>query len=329
MNAIASLKKLALLALVLTLAAPALSGPALAGPPKVVTSIRPVQALVYAVMGEIGVPDVLLPPGVSPHAFTLKPSQAELLNQADIVFWIGPGLETALEGPLETLAARARVVRLIDAPGLDLIHYAEDAAGHDHEADAEPGHEDHDHGAVDPHVWLSPKNAQALIDAIAAELGALSPGNAGLYAKNAKLAKNRLKLLENKTRDMLSHVQGVPYLVTHDAFAYLARDFGLNEAGRVQLTPGRDPGAKHMAEIRETIKNKGVKCIFSEPQFTSAPVRNLAQETGVRLGELDPLGASLEFSDTLHVRIIQQVSLKLDECLYTPKNGAVDAPAQK
>lgn len=63
--------------------------------PKVVTSIRPVQALVYAVMGEVGVPGVILEPGASPHAFTLKPSQAQRLQDADIVFWIGPSLEAA------------------------------------------------------------------------------------------------------------------------------------------------------------------------------------------------------------------------------------------
>jgi len=291
--------------------------------PKVVTSIRPVQALVYAVMGEVNLPDVLLPPGTSPHAFALKPSQAKMLQNADIVFWIGPGLETSLEGALENLGANARVVRLIDAPGLDLLHYEEDG---ENDASDEHGHE---HGSVDPHVWLSPKNAMALIDVIEDELTHLTPGNAAIYAKNAKVAKNRLKLLAKKMDEILSHTRNVPYMVQHDGFGYLARDFAMNEVGHLQTVPGREPGARHVAQIRDAIASKGVVCLFVEPQFTSALAQRLQEETGVRLGELDSMGGELDMSPTLHVRIIQRVVLRMDECLYTKKDTPVDTPAQQ
>ena len=152
--------------------------------PQVATSIRPVQALVYAVTGTNNLPDVLLPPGTSPHAFALKPSQAQILQDAEIIFWVGPSLETALQGALQNLGAKARVVQLIDTPGLDLLHYETEA------------HQDHDHGPVDPHVWLSPANAAVLIDRIQSELTTVAPQHAAIYAKNAKVAKNRLKLLE-------------------------------------------------------------------------------------------------------------------------------------
>jgi len=275
--------------------------------PKVVTSIRPVQALVYAVTDEIAAPEVLLDPGQSPHAFALKPSQAELLQDADIVFWIGPELETALEGPLANLSADARVVKLLDAPGLELLPYA----------DAE-----HGGGTVDPHVWLSPVNAQVLVDYIAAELSRLEPGNARIYAKNAKRAKNRLKLLTGQMEAMLGSTREVAYLVQHDGFGYLARDFALNAVGHLQLLPGREPGAKHLAEVRETIEREGVVCIFTEPQFAPALAQRLHEETGVRIGELDPMGAELDLSPTLSLRIIQQVVLGMDQCLYT--QGAED-----
>jgi zinc transport system substrate-binding protein len=293
--------------------------PALAEP-KVVASIRPVQALVYAVMGEIGVPDVLLEPGASPHIFALKPSQAQMLQDADIIFWIGPGLEAALNDPLQNLTANARLVRLIEAPGLDLIHFDED--------DEEAVHDDHDHdhGAVDPHIWLSPANAGAMIDTIANELSQLTPGNAEIYAKNAKVAKNRLKLLAVKMGEILAHSQGVPYMVTHDGFGYIKRDFGMNQVGYLQIIPGREPGAKHITQLREAIATQGVKCLFTEPQFTPALAQRLAEETGVRLGELDPMGGALELSPTLHVRIIQQLVLGMDHCLYT---NPVDTPAEQ
>lgn len=289
--------------------------------PKVVTSIRPVQALVYAVMNEIGVPEVLLQPGISPHTFSLKPSQAEMLQDADIVFWIGPALETALQGPLKQLSADARVVSLLDAPGLDLLHYDTDGAD---------DHDGHDHGPVDPHVWLSPKNAQVLIDYIAQELTRLVPGNADIYAQNAKVAKNRIKVLARQMEKLIAPVKDVPYMVQHDGYGYLARDFDLTQVGHLQTLPGREPGARHVSEVAQTIRDKGVVCLFHEPQFTPALAQRLKAETGVRLAELDPMGGGLELSPTLSVRIVQQVVLAMGTCLYTLKEGegAAPAPAQ-
>lgn len=307
MNASRLIRKLAFSVLVLM---PAQAVGAADVAPQVVTSIRPVQALVYAVTGTRNLPDVLLEPGTSPHAFALKPSQAQMLQDAEIVFWVGPALETALQSALQNLSASARVVSLIDTPGLDLLHY--EAPGHNEDK----GH-GHDHGPVDPHVWLSPANASVLIDRIQAELTAVAPQHAAIYAKNAKVAKNRLNLLTKKMDEMLAHTRGIPYMVQHDGFGYLARDFGLNEVGHLQTLPGREPGARHVAQVRDAIATQGVVCLFTEPQFTPALAQRLKEETGVRLGELDPMGTLLDLSPTLHVRIIQQVVLKMDECLYT------------
>lgn len=322
MNATYRIRKLAAaMTLALTFVLPLMIGGEAWAAAKVVTSIRPVQALVYAVMDEIGVPEVMLPPGISPHSFSLKPSQAEMLQEADIVFWVGPALETSLEGPLKQLSADARVVSLLDAPGLDLLHYDTDG-GDDHDG--------HDHGAVDPHVWLSPKNAQVLVDFIAQELTRLVPGNADIYAQNAKVAKNRIKVLARQMEKLIAPVKDVPYMVQHDGYGYLARDFGLTQVGHLQTLPGREPGARHVSEVAKAIRDKGVVCLFHEPQFTPAMAQRLKAETGVRLAELDPMGGGLELSPTLSVRIVQQVVLAMGTCLYTLKEGegAAPAPAQ-
>lgn len=316
MNASRFARKLAVtsaFALVLALLTPIQAWAA----PKIVTSIRPVQALVYAVTDETGAPDVVLEAGQSPHAFALKPSQAELLADADIVFWIGPQLETALEGPLGALAGKAKVVKLLDAPGLDLLYYENDGHGHD---------QDHGHGPIDPHVWLSPKNAEVLVDFIASELIALEPGNARIYTRNAKRAKSRLKLLHKQMDKILSHTRDVPYLVQHDGFGYLARDFAMTEVGQLQLLPGREPGAKHLSELRALIAERGVRCILTEPQFTSQLAQQLSDETGVRIGEVDPMGKDLVLGPALPLTIIQNVVLGMDQCLYTKP---VDTPSQQ
>lgn len=275
----------------------------LAGPPDVVASIKPVQGLVSAVMGEIGAPTLLLPASASPHGFTLKPSQAERLQSADVVFWIGPALETSLQGPLKNLAAKANVVALLDAPGLDLLLID---------------------GAPDPHIWLSPVNIIPIVNRIRDVLIQSNPGNTAIYTKNAKVARNRAKLLLRQGRGMVAAIKDTPYMVQHDGFGYIARDFGLNEVGHLQTLPGREPGAKHVSAMRDVLKSKGVKCLFHEPQFTPALAESLARELGVSLGELDPMGTDLSLSPTLPVRIIQSVIVALDLCLYT----RVDTPAK-
>ena len=281
-----------------------------AAPPSVVTTINPVYALVTSVMGEIGKPQRLLDASASPHAFALKPAQAAMLENADVVFWIGPGLETTLEKPLLTLSANARVVSLMDAPGLNLLH-----SGEAH------GHDGHAHGDADPHIWLSPDNARALIDFIEAELSKANPGNAAIFAKNAKRAKNRIANLKKMMGRYLDHTKDVAFIVQHDSYGYFARDFGLNLVGHLQLTPGREAGAKHLSEMRQRIKDQNVVCLFADAQASSPQVEQLAKELGLRLGELDPMGMHLDVSETLYVRIIQQLALSLDQCLYTkPKD---------
>lgn len=285
----------------------------------VIASIRPVQALVLAVTEGVSEPEALIDPGLSPHTFQLKPSQVELLSKADIVFWMGPELETSLEGPLAALAGGARVVALLDAPGLDVLHYK----------DADGPHDGHDHGPRDPHAWLSPKTSETLVDAIAQELSAIDPANADVYAKNATRAKNRFKLLARQMDGALADSRAVPYLVQHDGFGYIARDFGMTEVGHLQILPGREAGAKHLAAIRDKIKAEGVVCVFTEPQFTPAQAKRLQEETGVRLGVLDPLGTDLEVSPTLSVRIIQSVVLAMNRCLAPkpPAPNPIDTPA--
>ena len=300
MNASRQIRKL-LLSLVI-FSSPAL---ALAGPPDVVASIKPVQGLVLAVMGEIAEPKLLLPASASPHGFSLKPSQAEMLQSADVVFWIGPALETSLQGPLKNLAGKAHVVALLDAPNLDLLQISDDGHGHGH-------------GAVDPHIWLSPVNIIAMVHHIRDTLIQINPGNAAIYTKNAKLTRNRAKLLLRQGKGMVAAIKDTPYMVQHDGFGYIARDFGLTEVGHMQTLPGREPGAKHLSAMRDVIKAKGVKCLFHEPQFTPALALSLKSELGVRLGELDPMGTDLSLSPTLPMRIVQSVIVALDRCLYTP-----------
>jgi len=297
------------------------SSPTLAAPPKVVTSIKPVQALVKMVMGSLGDPELVIPATASPHTFAMKPSQAKMLEDAEVVFWIGPGLETTLIGPLDNLAGIAQVVELLEAPGLRLIRFDED----EHTEDAH-AHEAHDHGNVDPHIWLAPSNARKMVSHIADIMSEIDPANADAYAKNAKKARQRITILSRKTMDYVTEMRYTPYLVQHDGFGYLALEFGFNEVGHIQTTPGREPGAKHVAEIIDLIKSKNVKCLLHEPQFAPKLAERLNAETRIALREVDPMGIHLSLSDTTYVRIIQGIIVSMETCLQPRAQKA--KPAQ-
>jgi len=257
-------------------------------------------------MGENNAPNVLIEPTASPHAFSLRPSQAQSLQNADIIFWIGPTLETALDKPLRSIGQKAKVVSLLDTPGLDLLTI---------------------NGTPDPHVWLSIDNMILMVNYIRDKLSSVAPENIAIYANNAKRMSRRLKLLKRKALKMTAAIKDVPYIVQHDAFGYLARDLGLNQVGYIQTTTGHQPGAKHMANLRALIKNKKPKCLFVEPQFTSSMAETLSQELKVRLREVDALGTDLTTTPNVNLRIVQSIIVAFDKCLYSkPRKSSVEKP---
>lgn len=138
-------------------------GVANAAAPKVTTDIPPVHSLVARVMEGVGEPTLILPPGASPHGYAMRPSEAALLDNAEIVFWVGPRLEPWLDRAIDTLADDAITVALMDAPGTTLLEFREGATferhhhgdeGDEHDHDHEAGHDedgDHDHVADADH----------------------------------------------------------------------------------------------------------------------------------------------------------------------------------
>lgn len=271
----------------------------------VVASIPPVHSLAAMVMAGVGAPSLLVPAGASPHGFALSPSQAKRLSEAAVVFWIGPGLEAPLRRSMETVARKARVVTLADVPGLTL-HDLRGAPlfGHDHGAERR-----------DPHVWLDPQNAAAMVGAMAEALTAADPANAARYAANAAAAEVRLRALTDDLARRLAPVKDRPYVVFHDAYQYLEKRFGLAFAGAVALDPDRPAGPRHLAALRDEMARLGVRCLFAEPQFRSSLIEVLRQGTGAHVAILDPLGAGLAPGPDLYFRLLTADAAALVTCL--------------
>lgn len=288
--------------------------------PQVVADIPPVHSIVARVMQGAGEPELIVPAGTSPHAHSLRPSGARVLQGADLVVWIGPALTPWLAGPLDALAPDARRIEILDLDGLRRMprresgeHGGEDAhdhTGHDH------GHS-HEPGDTDAHVWLDPGNAAVIADAVATALAAADPQNAGTYFENAAAFRLELAELEAGTAARLAPARDRPYVVFHDAYRYFETAFDIPAAGSIALSEADRPGAARLAAIRDHIAASGIVCIFAEPQFPPALAETAAEGTGARVAILDPLGATLTPGAGLYPALIGGLARDMAACLAT------------
>lgn len=304
---------------------------ALATQPQIVTSIKPVHSLVAGVMQGVGEPLLLVSGGASPHDYSLKPSEARAIDQAQVVFWIGPDLESFLIRPLDNVKDKIRVVALLDAPGMTVLPLREGGAwephGHEHGHD-EHGHEtpedgddhEHEHEHVhqadhDPHVWLDPVNAIAMVRRIMTVLGEVDVAHRADYQRNGAALIERLDRLNQRLATELAPVRQQPYLVFHDAYQYFEQRYDLDAIGSVTMSAERRPGAKRVADIQARIRDLQVRCVFSEPQFQPALVETIIAGSAARRGVLDPLGAELPPGPDAYFQLLQGLATSLRACL--------------
>jgi zinc transport system substrate-binding protein len=293
---------------------------------KVLASIKPVHSLVAGVMQGAGSPGLIVDGSASPHNYALKPSQAKALADAQIVFWIGSGLEGFLEKPLKNIAGKATAVSLAQAEGISHLGFRDlDEIGkeHDHAHDDDHGHKHghghshgHDHASEDdPHIWLDPRNAAAMVTAIETALVKADPANTGTYSKNANAMRSRLGELETQIAKKVTPLKNARFVVFHDAYQYFERRFGLSASGAITLTPESTPGAQHVKEVSKRVKDLGVTCVFSEPQFEPKLVAVVSEGSKARSAELDPLGAALEAGPEHYFQLLTGMADSMSECL--------------
>ena len=286
----------------------------------VVTSIKPIHSLVSAVMDGIGTPSLIIEGAGSPHTYALKPSQAKALQDADLVFWVGPAIESFLEKPIKEVASSARIVTLSDAHGLIKIEFREGGNFDSHDDHAKhDDHDDHakhdDHGQFDMHLWLDPENAKMMINAIEEALIEADPRNARTYQGNAANVKRDLDKLITEVDAEMSPVKGTPYVVFHDAYQYFEDRFGMKPVGSITVSPETLPGAKRVKELREKIKSLNATCVFSEPQFEPKLIATVIESTSAGTGVLDPLGVSIKAGPKMYFTLIRNMSKSLKNCL--------------
>ena len=280
---------------------------------KVVTSIKPIHSLVSYVMDGIGKPDLIVDGYNSPHSFSLKPSHAKMLENADLVIWIGEDLEVFLEKPLDTIAKKAKNIEVMDLKGIQKLEFREKNIFENHDDHKEKDdHKGHAHGKYDPHVWLDPINAKVIIKEITKQLVQLDSKNSSAYKSNSKKALTDIdKLTQNIKKDLNKDLR---FVVFHDAYQYFEKRFGIQVLGALTVNTDVMPGAEQLSEIREVIEHEKVNCLFSEPQFNPAIIKSIAKDTNVKIGILDPLGASLDKGKNLYFDLVKNISNSFKVC---------------
>lgn len=298
-----------------------LTGTALAAP-NVVASTKPVHALVSAVMAGVGEPGLIVKGAASPHTYSLRPSDAAALENADVVFWTGHGMELFLADALETLSTKAQTVELSESEGIELLPMREGGTFEPHShGDEDHGHEEHDHDhdhaheEGDMHFWLDPENAKLMVAEIARVLSATDPDNATAYQANATSEIAALGALETEIAATLAGVKDKPFIVFHDAYQYFEKRFGLDVAGTITVSPETMPGAARVDELRTKVKELGATCVFAEPNFEPAIVRTVVEGTEAKAGVLDPEGSALPEGPGLYADLLRGIAAGLVDCL--------------
>ena len=439
---------------------------------KVVTTIQPLHSLISNVMGNKGKLDLILEGTASPHSFTLKPSHAKMLENADAIFWIDKDLESFLEKPLKSIPKKAKVIHLMDLSNLEIHKFREkniygghddhdDHDKHGHKEDKHAKHDDHDkhghgegafewaglfelkagtynwsfskvdggyadpamkmviietkdihdseelaeklleaktsdnksngsvltakdisytlnfdesknvtsfkveikkdgkyafftehmpfefeanehffkdksgndiepiaqepseggghhhghahaHGEFDVHIWLDPNNAKVIVKEVANELASLDSKNSNFYKMNAKKTVEKLDILINQIDKSIN--KKASFVTFHDAYQYFEKRFGVEALGALTINTDIQPGAKQIAEIKDLVEDKNIKCIFSEPQFNPKLINMIAKSTGAKTGILDPLGSSYKPGKDLYFNLINDLYENLNKC---------------
>lgn len=310
----------------LALALLAMTSVSRAAVPAVAVDIAPVHSLVAQVMGTLGTPELVVSRGASPHGYSLRPSEAQALQEADVVFWVSAILTPWLADTIDALSPDATHVQMLDIPGNTILTRRENALfeAHDHDDDHgkadDDEHDDDEHSGEthderDPHAWLDPDNAANWLDAIARELASADPEHAEIYSANAEAGKAELESTRTQVEALLAPARSRRFIVFHDAYQYFENAFDFPASGAIALGDASRPGPARIQQIRDRVKQAGVTCVLAEPQFNPGMVTTIIDDTDARSSVIDPLGTGLETGPDLYPLMLRKLATALADCV--------------
>jgi zinc transport system substrate-binding protein len=275
---------LLLAALVMAVAAGCNSESDSIGKTVVAVSILPQAGFIEAIGGDKIDVVVMVPPGASPHTYEVTPDQMTQLSKAKMYAKVGSPVEFELVW-MDKLIAQNEAMLVVDcSQGVQLMEMAEGEHEHENEVEAESEHE---HEGLDPHIWLSVKNAKIMVKNICDGLVQIDPANKTYYENNGVDYMDKLTELDSELADDLSGVTNRNFIVFHPAFGYFARDYDLTQIAVEQ--GGKEPEADYIVRLIEEAKERDIKVVFVSPQYSTKSAETIAKEIGGQVVVINPL----------------------------------------
>lgn len=255
----------------------------------VVTTFYPLYYLTETIGGDAVNVINLIPTGVEPHDWTPKSQDLQNASNAQLLIYQGAGFEGWFSDFQKGLDANSNVKLVEASHGINLISAEGEEDGHDHEGHDEEGHDEHSHGDTDPHTWVSPKSALIMADNVKQALIEADPEHQAEFEANYESLHEQLVALDQKYEQELSQVKHRDIVVSHHAFGYLARDYGLTQHALMGISADAEPRAQDIVALTKLVQEKGLKYIFFEELVSDQMAQMLASEAGVETLVLNPL----------------------------------------
>ena len=305
----------------------------------VVTSIKPLAFIASSIADGVTETEIIVPPGASPHDYSLKPGDVQKVKSAELLLWIGEDIDGFLEKTVDSVESK-KVITIAEFAEIKPFlgkaehhhHHDDHDHGHKHDHDHKHDHEHkHDHGhkhdhdhkhehehnelSINWHVWYSPEISKVVAQKLADRLSEQYPNKKELIAQNLANFDRTLTAQSDKIKNQLAKFNNKGFYVFHDAYGYFNDAYGLKQTGYFTINPLVAPGAKTLATIKEEIAEHKVSCLFAEPQFTPKVIETLSKGTGVHVGRLDPIGDKVALGKNAYADFLQFTADSYAECL--------------
>ena len=261
---------------------------------KVTATIRPLHSIAAAIMEGVGAPKLLLAKSHTAHHANLRPSQAKILSQSDLILWIGPQMENFLTSSINILGKNSTIVNMMQQEEIVLLKLP--------------------NGTIDGHIWLSLSNTASIARIIKQALSAKDPLNAGKYASNLVLFEGKLKKLTDELDRFIDFSRRKNFLIFHDALGYLEEQFNFNTRSILQGNEELNLSAKQISAAGKLATSGKYQCLIIEPNSRATAITQIARQAGMAIGVADPIGINIKPGPNLYSMMMLNLVQAIINC---------------
>jgi zinc transport system substrate-binding protein len=266
----------------------------------VVASFYPLEFIARTVGGDAVHVTTLTAPGVEPHDLELTPKQVGAIATAKLVVYekdLQPAVDEAVEQNAKDAGFDVAPAAQLEATGADFEEHEDGAV-------APAAHKDN---ALDPHFWLDPIRYAQVIKAVEEKLATVDSANAQGYHERAKALLDQVGKLDTEYKTGLASCKLTTFVTSHEAFAYLAKRYGLTMIGIAGFTPDAEPSPARIKEVQDIVKAQHVTTIFYEELVSPKVADTIANDVGVQTAVLSPIeGLSDANSKETYLTLMQE-----------------------